>query len=144
MPRTLLLLLALAIAEPLAAADRAVVLVVNAAGPVTQLDALEIRKVFLGLPVMRGAHALHPIRNSSDPQLVAVFLQHVVAMSQSAYDRRILSQVLQEGRPRPVELLSRESVLASLATDPYAVSFMWSNDATRNPGLRIVKVLWKE
>ena len=144
MARLVLIALALIVAAPLAAAaERQVVLVVNAEGPITQLDPIEIRKVFLGLPVLRGNRALHPIRNSSDEQLVQVFLQYVVAMSQSAYDRRILSLVLQQGRPRPLELESREQVQAALAADRYAVSFLWLHDALATPGLRILRVLWK-
>ena len=50
------------------------------------------------------------MRNVSDERLSQVFLQHVVAMSQTAYDRRILSQVLQQGRPRPQEIKSPEQL----------------------------------
>ena len=144
MRRLVTAILALAIAVPLAAADREVVLVVNADGPVLQLGPIEIRKVFLGLPVLRGTRTLHPIRNSSDEQLDQIFLQDIVAMSQSTYDRRVLTLVLQQGRPRPLELRSREKVLAALAADRYAVSFMWLRDAAGVPGVRIVRVLWKD
>jgi hypothetical protein len=143
MARVLTVILALALAAPLAAADRAVVLVVNAKGPVYQLDPIEIRKVFLGLPVQRGQHTMHPIRNSSDEVLSQIFLQDIVALSQSAYDRRILALVLQQGRPRPLELKSREQVLAAVLADPSAVSFMWLHDAMQVPGLRVIRVLWK-
>jgi hypothetical protein len=144
MKRLGLAVLALIFASPLAAADRAVVLVVNADGPVGQLDPIEIRKVFLGLPVVRGTRALHPIRNVSDEVLVQVFLQDIVAMSQTAYDRRILALVLQQGRPRPLEIKSREQVIAALTSDRYAVSFMWQRDAVGTPGVRILRVLWKD
>jgi len=137
-------ILALALAAPLAAADRAVVLVVNADGPVYHLDPIEIRKAFLGLPVHRGERTLRPIRNSSDQQLVQIFLQDIVALSQSAYDRRILALVLQQGRPRPLELKSRAQVLAALAGDRYAVSFMWMSEAMRTPSVRIIRVLWRD
>mgnify|MGYP001285117613 CR=1 FL=1 len=144
MARVLTAILALALAAPLAAADRAVVLVVNAKGPVYQLDPIEIRKVYLGLPVLRGSHALHPIRNNSDEALSQIFLQDIVALSQSAYDRRILALVLQQGRPRPLELKSREQVLAAVLADPTAVSFMWLHDAMRVSGLRVIRVRWKD
>ena len=92
-----------------------------------QLDAIEIRKLFLGLPVLRENRPLHAVRNASDTFLTEVFLQHVVAMSESAYDRRILAQMLQQGRPLPPELKSSDAVVAdparrSLGRELYVVA----------------------
>jgi hypothetical protein len=142
--RIAVLALLLAVAMPSAAADREVVLVVSADSPVTGLEAIEIRKLFLGLPVLRENRPLHPVRNVSDEQLSQVFLQHVVAMSQSAYDRRILSQMLQQGRPRPIEVKTRDQVIAALGADPLAVSYMWRKDLPPVPRLRILRVLWTD
>jgi len=141
--RTLLVLL-LAGAAATRAADREVVLVVSAQSAVTQLDPLEIQKLFLGFPVLRDNHALHPVRNLSDEQLSNVFLQHIVAMSESAYDRRILTQVLQQGRPRPLEIKSPAQVVAALAADRFAVSYMWLSDVPANPRMRVLRILWAE
>jgi hypothetical protein len=128
-----------------AAADRReAVLVVSMNSPVTELEPLEIRKLFLGLPVLRGNRPLRPVRNESDEQLSRVFLQHVVAMSQSAYDRRILSQAMQQGRPRPPALKSKTELIATLDSDPLAVSYMWVKDLPAYPRLRVLRVLWTE
>ena len=126
------------------AADREVVLVVSAESSVLQLDPIEIQKLFLGFPVLRENHALHPVRNLSDDRLSDVFLQHIVAMSQSAYDRRILTQVLQQGRPRPAEVKTPAQVIATLASDRFAVSYMWLRDVPATPRMRILRVLWAE
>ncbi|HEY7643260.1 MAG TPA: hypothetical protein VH814_26255 [Steroidobacteraceae bacterium] len=142
--RTVLLLALLARSGGAGAADRQVVLVVSAASPVQQLEPIEVQKLFLGLPVVRDDHVLHPVRNASDEQLANIFLQYVVAMSQSAYDRRILAQVLQQGRPRPLELHNSRQVTDALASDRYAVSYMWLRDVPANPRMRILRVLWTE
>ncbi len=126
------------------AADREVVLVVSAESSVLQLDPIEIQKLFLGFPVLRENHALHPVRNLSDDRLSDVFLQHIVAMSQSAYDRRILTQVLQQGRPRPAEVKTPAQVIEALASDRFAVSYMWLRDVPATPRMRILRVLWAE
>lgn len=144
MHRIPLLLVALLLALNAQAGSRQVVLVVNAEGPIAKLDSIEIRKVFLGLPVMRFARALHPIRNTSNSQLEQVFLQDIVAMSQSAYDRRVLGLVLRQGKPRPVELGSRDAVLAALYADRYAVSYVWLSDVVGNPRIRILRILWSD
>jgi hypothetical protein len=140
------LLLTLLLASPAGAhaAERQVVLVVSTASPVQQLDSIEVQKLFLGLPVVRDDHVLRPVRNVSDDQLSNIFLQYVVAMSQSAYDRRILAQVLQQGRPRPLELRTSKQVIEALASDRYAVSYMWLRDVPPNPRMRVLRVLWTE
>jgi hypothetical protein len=139
-----LLLLLLAAATETHAVERRVVLVVSASSPVQQLEPIEVQKLFLGLPVVRDNHTLRPVLNLSDSQLSDVFLQYVVAMSQSAYDRRILTQVLQQGRPRPLELKSSAQVIDALAADRFAVSYMWLRDVPNNPRMRILRVLWTE
>jgi hypothetical protein len=128
----------------LPAAERQVVLVVSSDSPVQSLEPIDVQKLFLGLPVVRDAHSLRPLRNVSDPALSDIFLQYIVAMSQSAYDRRILTQVLQHGRPRPLELDRPADVIKALATDRYAVSYMWLKDVPQNPRLRVLRVLWTE
>jgi hypothetical protein len=142
--RLALFALLLAGSDVLPAAERQVVLVVSVDSPVQQLEPLEIQKLFLGWPVARENHALRPVRNVSDSALSDVFLQYVVAMSQSAYDRRILTQVLQHGRPRPVELTKSDDVLKALTDDRYTVSYMWLKDVPASPRLRILRVLWTE
>jgi hypothetical protein len=143
--RRLVILFALiTCAAPASAAERVLVLVVSAASPVEHLDSIDVRKLFLGLPVMVGNRSLHPVDNFSDPLLRETFLQAVVAMTQWAYDQRILSQVNDEGRPRPLELESLNTVLRTLEADPQAVSFAWLKDVADNARLRIVRVLWQE
>jgi hypothetical protein len=142
--RTAILAVLMAMSAPLLAADRVAVLVVNADSPLIALEPIEVRKLFLGLRVLRDGRPLRPVRNVSDEQLSQVFLQHVVAMSQTAYDRRILSQVLQQGRARPQEFESREQLIKALATDPLAVSYMWTKDVPATARIRIVRVLWTD
>jgi hypothetical protein len=129
---------------PAIAGERAVVLVVSAASPVERLGSIEVRKLFLDFPVIVGSRSLHPVDNFSDPELRDMFLQNVVAMTQWAYDQRILSQVNTQGRPLPLELESLNAVLHTLEADPLAVSFAWLKDVADNPRLRIVQVLWHQ
>lgn len=144
MRRLVILLALLTHIAPASADERAVVLVVGAASPVQHLDSIEVRRLFLDFPITVEKRPLHPVDNFSDPRLRDTFLQNVVAMTQSAYDRRILSKVNNEGRPLPLELESLNSVLRVLEADPLAVSFAWLKDVAGNPRLRIVRVLWQE
>ncbi|MCC7199299.1 MAG: hypothetical protein IT483_07310 [Gammaproteobacteria bacterium] len=125
-------------------AGNSVVLVTTDTDPDFSLESIRLRKVFLGFAVLHDGHLLRPIRNRSDPRLDAVFLQHVVAMSPEAYERRLLSLSLQQGRPRPLEVRSRTDLLNAMREHAHAISFAWHSDVAAEPGIRVVRTLWRE
>jgi hypothetical protein len=138
------MILILCLAAPARPASQAVVLVVRADSPVQELDSVSVRKLFLGLPVLVKGSPLHPLRNRSDALLDEIFLQQIVAMSQSNYDRQILIGVNREGWLRPTEYGHLSELIAALNADPNAVSFMWQRDVGHNPELRVIRVLWSD
>ena len=143
-PRLALLLWLLgAVVPALARADR-VVLIVNATSPVVMLDAIDIKRLFLGIPVERGAVTLHAVLNNSDQQLQAVFLQYVVSMSEPAYERRLLMLTLEQGRRMPAAYADNAQLLAVVGISTGAVSYAWESAALRNPRVRILRELWHE
>jgi hypothetical protein len=143
--RRALLLLALLFCVSLgSASSQSVVLVVRADCPVSDLDSVTVRKLFLGVPVLVNGRPLHPIRNRGDARLDQIFLQEIAAMSQVAYDRQILIGVNRQGWLRPEELNSQSRVLAEVLSDPNAVSFMWERDMAHNPQIRVIRVLWTD
>jgi hypothetical protein len=125
-------------------ASHELVLVVRRDSPVADLDSITVRKLFLGVPVLIESRLLHPIRNRSEAHLDEIFLQQIVAMSQSAYERQILNGANRQGWLRPSEVTRIESLVQALEADPTAVSFMWERELAHNPRLRIVRVLWSE
>ena len=142
----LTLLLALLMTQTVAATSSTLVLVlvVRADSKVSDLDSITIRKLFLGLPVLIDGSLLHPVRNRSDAELDPIFLQQIVAMSQSAYERQILTGVNRQGWLRPQEVTTTAHVLEVLYSDPNAVTFMWLKDVEHDPKLRTVRVLWSD
>jgi len=139
----LALLLLFAVGAMAAPADR-VVLIVNAGASFAPLDLAEVRKLFLGFPLIRNGEALHPFRNQSDARLDEVFLQNIVGMSDITYDRRVLSLMLQQGRTPPPSVHSRQQFLSTMATDPLAVSFAWESQVAASSQVKILGVLWHE
>jgi hypothetical protein len=145
MRRTFLtLLLALLMAQTVSATSGTLVLVVRADSKVSDLDSITIRKLFLGLPVLIDGSLLHPVRNRSDAELDPIFLQQIVAMSQSAYERQILTGVNRQGWLRPQDVSTTARALEVLYSDPNAVTFMWLKDVAHDPKLRTVRVLWSD
>lgn len=143
MRRLALLLALLCCASAANAADR-VVLIVSAASPVTRLDSVELRKLYLGFTVTREGRALRALRNLSDRTLDDIFLQNVVSMSGRIYEQRLIASTLHQGRPRPEEIRDSAQLLAAIAEDPLAVSIAWQSAVADNPRLRVLRVLWQE
>jgi len=140
---TLLVLLLGGLLPAAGRGDR-VVLIVNAAGPAAALDAIDIKRLFLGIPVQRGDITLHALRNDSDEQLKLVFLQYVVSMSEPAYQRRLLMLALEQGRRMPPVFTDNAQLLASVGANSGAVSYAWESQALRNPRVRIIRELWHQ
>ena len=143
-PRLALLLWLFGATLPAVARADRVVLIVNAASPVVMLDAIDIKRLFLGIPVERGDITLHAVLNNSDEQLKAVFLQYVVSMSDPAYQRRLLMLTLEQGRRMPGAYADNAQLLAVVANSTGAVSYAWESAALRNPHLRVLRELWHE
>ena len=139
----LLCLLGGVLSASAARADR-VVLIVSSTSPVVMLDAVDIKRLFLGIPVERGNVTLHAVLNNSDEQLKMVFLQYVVSMSEPAYQRRLLQLTLEQGRRMPGAYTDNARLLAAVAASTGAVSYAWESAALRNPKVRILRELWRQ
>jgi hypothetical protein len=121
-----------------------VVLIVNASTNYAALDSVEVRKLFLGLTVVRNGRTLHALRNASDPRLDEIFLQNIVSMSDTTYERRVLTLTMQQGRTPPPSIQDRKRLLAEVAADPDAVSFAWADDVAATQNIKVMRVLWHE
>jgi hypothetical protein len=121
-----------------------VVLIMGAANPAVTLDAIDIKRLFLGIPVQRGDASLHALINASDPGLQQVFLQYVVSMSEAGYQRRLLMLGLEQGRRLPRAYRDNDRLLAAVAADGTAVSYSWESSLRGHPGIRVLRELWHE
>ena len=126
------------------AAEQVMVLIVSAESPVTHLDVIDVRKLYLGLSVIRDELPLRALENRSDDRLHEAFLQNVVAMPASAYERRLLLMTLQQGARRPRLYTSTSELLAAVASDPSAVTFAWANDVAQDRRIKVLRVLWRD
>lgn len=137
------LVLLLCAAMP-AFATEELVLIVAAGSKIDQLDSSAVRKLFLGLTVRREGERLRPLVNESDAQLKEIFLQNVVSMSDSTYDRHLLQLALEQGRKQPTVYQSNALLISSVAADPTAVSYAWLRDVQGDRRVRILRTLWHD
>jgi len=121
-----------------------VVLIVGTDSRVLILDAIDIKRLFLGIPVVARGTTVHALRNDSDERLHMIFLQHVVAMSEPVYERRLLALTLEQGRRAPPVFRDAKRVIAALSADPTAVSYAWASTIRNDPRVRVLREIWRE
>ena len=143
LPANLLLVLLLSTMRP-AFAGEELVLITSTTSNVEQLDSPLVRRLFLGLTVTQHGSRLRPVLNESDSQMKEVFLQNIVSMSESTYDRYVLQLSLQQGRKQPVVYRSTAQLIDSVAADPAAVSYAWRKDVEHDGRILILRVVWHD
>jgi hypothetical protein len=131
----------LAASGTVSAADQ-LVLIVSAESKVEQLDSLELRKLFLGLTVIHNGDRLRPVLDEADPRVKEIFLQNIVSMSDSTYDRSVLRLALIQGQIKPIAYKDIDQLIKAVIADPTAVSYTWAKDVAHDSRIKILRVLW--
>jgi len=135
-------LLTLLAASGTASAADQLVLIVSADSKVEQLDSLEVRKLFLGLTVVHNDDRLRPVLDEADPRVKEIFLQNIVSMSDSTYDRSVLRLALIQGQIKPIAYKDIDLLIKAVIADPTAVSYTWAKDVAHDSRIKILRVLW--
>jgi hypothetical protein len=138
---TAVLLTLLTMTRPVSAAEQ-LVLIVSADSKVEQLDSLEVRKLFLGLTVTYDGDRLRPVLNEADARVKEIFLQNIVSMSDTTYDRNVLRLALIQGQIKPIAYKDIALLLKAVIADPTAVSYAWAKDVVHDSRIKILRVLW--
>src|ERR1700676_1797180 len=126
------LALLLSASTPVLAAEE-LVLIVSARSDVDQLDSPLVRRLFLGLTVTQHGNRLRPVLNEADPQIKVLFLQNIVSMSESTYDRYVLRLTLLQGRSHPTVYKTNAELINAVASDPTVVGYAWAKDVAHTP-----------
>jgi ABC-type phosphate transport system substrate-binding protein len=127
-----------------AIAGEEVVLIVSARSTIEQLDSPQVRKLFLGLTVTQHGDHLRPVLNESDDRIKELFLQNIVSMSDSTYDRYLLRLALLQGRAQPAIYKNKNQLIDAVIADPAAVGYVWARDVARDPRLKIIRIVWHD
>jgi ABC-type phosphate transport system substrate-binding protein len=125
-------------------AGEELVLIVSTRSDVDQLDSPLVRKLFLGLTVTQHGNRLRPVLNEADPEIKELFLQNIVSMSDSTYDRYVLRLSLLQGRTQPTVFRSNAELINAVAADPTSVGYVWARDVAHDPRIKILRVVWHD
>ena len=125
-------------------AGEELVLIVSTRSDVDQLDSPLVRRLFLGLTVTQHGNRLRPALNEADPEIKELFLQNIVSMSDSTYDRYVLRLSLLQGRTQPTVYRNNAELINAVAADPTVVGYVWARDVAHDPRIRILRIVWHD
>ena len=124
------------------AAELNLVLVAAKRSSISQMSPEEVRRLYLGIPVVSGGQPVKPLINATDSLLREIFMQQVLFMSTDAYQRQILSRTYRTGAtPFPV-YTDMPKLIEALRADTNAVTYMLRATAIASPGVKVVVELW--
>lgn len=129
-------------ATRLPAAELTLVLVAGAQSGISKISPEEVRRLYLGAPVVSGGRVLAPLRNETNSLLREVFMQQVLFMSTSAYERQILMNTYRTGATPPPVYTDVRQLTGALRADPQAVTYMFRETALATSGVKIIAQLW--
>ncbi len=124
--------------------QRSLLLVCSDNAKLESLAHADVRKLFLGVPLIVDQVRLKPILNASDPLATDVFLQKVIFMSRRQYERQLLSRVFRLGDQRPPEYEDIDFLAKALLDTPDSLSYMWSEQLEHLTGLKSLGILWSD
>lgn len=127
-----------AMADGIGCDKQHIVMVSASSSPIQPFGPTEVRRLFLGLAVSQHGQRIQPLLNLSNPLLYEVFLQKVIFMSASSYERRVLSRTFQHGDAQPLEFTEQARLSDALKSRPSAVTFMWEKDARDKSNFKVV------
>lgn len=126
-----------------AAETRKLVLVTHTKSKISPLTKLALRHLYLGAPIKQRGVRIISVRNMSDPLLYEVFLQKVMHMSASNYERLMISRIYQRGGQRLITVSKTADLVPILQRNLNTLSFMWEETALSTPNIKIVNILWE-
>jgi hypothetical protein len=119
-----------------AAGPSDLVIVVEESSPIRSMSVADVRRVFLGVPLVVAGVDVVPVRNLVEEDLYELFLQRVLFMSAQTYERRMMIRIFQQGGTHIATARSSEELQHLLHTSPGCMSYARRRAVGR--GLRIV------
>jgi hypothetical protein len=121
--------------------ENSLVLVASSGSTLPAIKANDVRKAFLGLPVSVNEKTIVPIVNSSNNDTKELFLQRVLFMSGTVYERHSVGRVFRNGGNKLAEFSDPMALASALTANPLSISFMLAVDAKKMSTVKILSEL---
>lgn len=114
-----------------------IAVIVNEAGPLTEISEKDIREIYLGNMRFAKGAAISPIHYREGPVKDA-FLSSLVGMTSREYRLYWTKKVFQEGGAIPLSSDAFSSIISSVQTMPGAIGYAPVSEAAEIKGIRII------
>lgn len=114
------------------------VIVTSQQSSIKVLSGPVLRKVYLGAAYGIGLQPIQPLINQSNRMLHEMFLQKVLFMSQTTYERHLRHTKFPTGTVLPVAYRSEVKLIDYLDTHPDSITCLTEQAAAKRPSLRVV------
>lgn len=109
---------------------------------INHLDALDVRRIFLGLKPINHSQKIKPIINRSNEKLYKDFLKNILHMTEDGYKRKIIKRVFRQGADYIKETSSIDKLVTQLNENPNLISFIRPEQASQYRSIKVVQILW--
>jgi hypothetical protein len=120
------------------ASESSLVLVSGARSSLPAISPKDVRKIFLGVPLLLGDKEVVPLLNGSVEETKELFLQKVLFMSGPVYERHIVGRVFRNGGARIAEYQDAQILATALSNNLQSISFMAGQDARKLASIKIL------
>jgi hypothetical protein len=120
------------------ASESNLVLVAGARSTLPAIPPKDVRKIFLGVPLVLGDKEVVPLFNLSVEETKELFLQKVLFMSGPVYERHIVGRVFRNGGMRIAEFQDSTLLSNALVNNLQSISFMAGQDARKLHSIKIL------
>lgn len=121
---------------PAAYADD-IAVIVNEAGPLTEISEKDIREIYLGNMRFAKGAVISPI-HYSEGSVKDTFLSSIVGMTSREYRLYWTKKVFQEGGAIPISYDNFSSIISSVQTMPGAIGYAPVSELAETKGIRII------
>jgi hypothetical protein len=126
------------------AGDRDLVIVASAKSTLPPFTPAEVRRIYLGIPVVHDGRQVYPLHNMADQEATEIFMQKILFMSSSAYEKRVVSHTFRNGASQIVNYKNLGSLVNALNEEVNSLTVMTQVTAASVPGIKVLGGLWRE
>ncbi len=119
-----------------------VVLISASEKPLTMFSRKELQLLFLGYPVKKDGKIIKPLINKTEEGMYLGFLQKIMFMSKTNYERKLVARVFRHGGVRPEQCETRHVLFQKLKAKPGYVTFVASTAVADRDDIQVVQRLW--
>ncbi|MBI3752464.1 MAG: hypothetical protein HY266_00215 [Deltaproteobacteria bacterium] len=114
-----------------------IAVIVNAAGPLTEISEADIREIYLGNMKVAGGVAIVPIHYKEGP-VKDKFLSSIIGMDSKSYRLYWTKKVFQEGGSLPVSQNNPQLIMLLVRKNAGAIGYVPASELDEVEGIKII------